>query len=871
MSLAFLIESPQFFSGKRKCKIPKVSTVEEAAQQILSALKLETLSVEDCLIEIYDAAWEEYVHLETISELKDRSKVRLSSAQAANEQNDKDISREKAPVAAPAAKAPAAKAAPIAKAQATLAPAPAAAAPAAATKDTDPSEHFRKKLLVIYTQHNPAKIGDVEGLVLKYRGQEVEALKLVRDKYQAQSEANEKMAKDRKQTEEAKEKKAKEATEAKEAKEAEEAEAKERAAKESAVAKSPAPASTPITELAELEGQLLAAVEMEDYDRAAAIDEKILELKHSGASSGETEDPTPNQAPSPVDTASRSPVAAPPPVDVAPDSDVSAFSFINDSGSPTDSSNSPTNGHSGNRSAAAGKKIAHNPAKSYSRRLAALLREHNPSKLPEVDSLLAKYKGAEEGLLQAVAEKYAHQHGRSSPTSPTQTTAVLPEVVRARQLRADTSKSRGRPGKTVRAGVWGTARRGTGATNKNSSRATAGASSSASPPHPGSIGALPLRATWGVGGYSEGSAASSLKQMPSSLRDANNPKEAAAPAQNHDDQLEHEEQQYINTLPYATTIPAALASRYRGMGTGELKKLLGKHAVPSAAWEQCLEKSELVAVLLRAPPMERSLIGVLRNPGRLLAFGGLLVGKGGGAPQLLEFWLSAQAYRKMAELYDSTAELAVAARRIYETYLTSEAFMRDQLAINDPKKRWIGCMWGKHVPLSTECSQALEMELESIGAWKSVARIDLFDDAAGEAFEAMEQHLAAFLAVIDGHFSGGKGGSALRLSLAKMEAAASAAADAGAVNEDAASTDIDPVANDRAEKRAVQMKELKLARLQLYAPAEIAAETAGEDVPGRAAAAAAAADPARAVLQLLINLMVHHQIQPCTVQDLISR
>jgi hypothetical protein len=504
--LAFLVESPQFFSGKRKCKIPKVLTVEEAAKQILAALKLET-QPDNCLLEIYDAQWEEYVHLENISELKDRSKIKLSSAEAAKKPSEEPTEGE---TASPTKAAPRTK----------------AASPTKATVE----QKFRAQLLAIYTAKCPEKLGDVEDLVQKYKGREKDALQIVRKKYGVQEQsgrAGDSSAKEEKfraqlltiysakcpeklgdveelvQKYKGREEKALQivrdkydyrvkdeaalvpVTAVPPAKAAPIKAAPIKAAPEIAApenAPAPSPSSDIARSLTLLEGRLLAAVEMEDYDRAAAIDEEILKLKGSQQSDEAIEAPTPKPAPPPITTTSTSAststataaaataAAASGGDDAAEagsdESDVSAFSFINSSSSPTHptstsspsstssptsttsttgtvsptgstasrsngSSNattvSPTNtGHSGHgsRSATTGPQAAakkssqgyssqgYNPAKSYSRRLAALLREYNPEKLPEVDSLLAKYKGAEEELLQSVLQKYGgrHQH-----------------------------------------------------------------------------------------------------------------------------------------------------------------------------------------------------------------------------------------------------------------------------------------------------------------------------------------------------------------------------------------------------------------------------------------------------------------------------
>lgn len=70
--------------------------------------------------------------------------------------------------------------------------------------------------------------------------------------------------------------------------------------------------------------------------------------------------------------------------------------------------------------------------------------------------------------------------------------------------------------------------------------------------------------------------------------------------------------------------------------------------VPRASYELCLEKKELIALLLVRPPLARSLLGIMCVPQRRSQFGAVLDQLGGNKTVLLEFWLSVQSYRQMA-------------------------------------------------------------------------------------------------------------------------------------------------------------------------------------------------------------------------------
>jgi hypothetical protein len=220
--LRLLVESPSFFAGKRKCAVPQVASADKAAQAIISSLKIShELQPEAALIEIYDEAWGEYVHLENIDELKDKSKVRLSVKEGHQEKSDNSEEPPAAAVVASTAAEPTvavesevtttntddkanrptsgdttAPSPTSASLQAQMAayydidqseeahslslPEPIGCPPSSTTKITDT---FRAQMLAIYTAKCPEKLGDVEGLVQKYQGREEEALRVVREKY----------------------------------------------------------------------------------------------------------------------------------------------------------------------------------------------------------------------------------------------------------------------------------------------------------------------------------------------------------------------------------------------------------------------------------------------------------------------------------------------------------------------------------------------------------------------------------------------------------------------------------------------------------------------------------------------------------------
>jgi hypothetical protein len=198
--LRFLVESP-LFAGKRKCEIPAVRSADEAAREIIAALNLaDELQPEAALIEIYDAAWSEYVHLENIAELKDKSKVRVSVVELGDGTEDsqkatsENMETETAAVGEIEEEEPAEEN--LASLQARMTAyydleqeqsqddlTAELTAENKPTKDTESSVFFREQLLAIYAEKNPEKVGDVEGLVEKYGGKEVEALQLVRQKY----------------------------------------------------------------------------------------------------------------------------------------------------------------------------------------------------------------------------------------------------------------------------------------------------------------------------------------------------------------------------------------------------------------------------------------------------------------------------------------------------------------------------------------------------------------------------------------------------------------------------------------------------------------------------------------------------------------
>ena len=76
--------------------------------------------------------------------------------------------------------------------------------------------------------------------------------------------------------------------------------------------------------------------------------------------------------------------------------------------------------------------------------------------------------------------------------------------------------------------------------------------------------------------------------------------------------------------------------------------LIVQVGVPRASYELCLEKKELIALLLVRPPLARSLLGVMCAPQRRSQFGAILEEQGDNKKGLLEFWLSVQSFRQMA-------------------------------------------------------------------------------------------------------------------------------------------------------------------------------------------------------------------------------
>ena len=77
--VAVLVESPHFFKGKKVVKLPPSQSLQILRSTLFSSLQISGCTEEDFLLEIHDAQWNEYVHLEVLEEVLGKSRLRVSS------------------------------------------------------------------------------------------------------------------------------------------------------------------------------------------------------------------------------------------------------------------------------------------------------------------------------------------------------------------------------------------------------------------------------------------------------------------------------------------------------------------------------------------------------------------------------------------------------------------------------------------------------------------------------------------------------------------------------------------------------------------------------------------------------------------------
>jgi hypothetical protein len=199
-------------------------------------------------------------------------------------------------------------------------------------------------------------------------------------------------------------------------------------------------------------------------------------------------------------------------------------------------------------------------------------------------------------------------------------------------------------------------------------------------------------------------------------------------------------------------MPPHLRASFEGMGVKELRAQLEKHGVPKHLSDNCLERMELVSLLLSRPPLARSMRGVIQSRKRLLQFHKLLQSK--GAHGILEFWLSVNSYHALVGQQSiSKPQLALAARLLYNEFLNPSPPKANAgwLAWYDGMANGIEHKQPFMLPSSVQVKISFDLEEVEQGKLAAKARGTMFDVAQEHAYLAMERiWLPKFLQLVDG-------------------------------------------------------------------------------------------------------------------------
>jgi hypothetical protein len=199
-------------------------------------------------------------------------------------------------------------------------------------------------------------------------------------------------------------------------------------------------------------------------------------------------------------------------------------------------------------------------------------------------------------------------------------------------------------------------------------------------------------------------------------------------------------------------MPPHLRASFEGMSVKELRVQLEKHNVPKHMSDNCLERNELVSLLLSRPPLARSMRGVLQSRKRLLQFHRML--QGSGAHGVLEFWLSINSYHTLvAQQATTKPQLALAARTLFNEFLHPEPPQAKTgwLQWYDGMANGIEYKQPCVLPSSVQVKISFDLEQVEQGKLAAKARGAMFDAPQKYAYNTLEQvWLPQFMQLVDG-------------------------------------------------------------------------------------------------------------------------